>query len=169
MRVDQSVAQQLVQSNHAVFEVGLQYQIQNAEPPSVIIVEIKNKHYLEKEIEYLKNFSIDTFTFFEPYQDIGLTAFATRPILEHERRIFSHYPLWGKSLSETKKIKKAENINHLEHNDLIVNIQQKHQKSLSKINHVLRQSDIKMSQEELSLISSSIQEAQKLTKKINKF
>ncbi len=155
-----------MQSNHAVFKVGLQHHLKNAEDPSVVIVEIQDKKSLEKEINHLKSLGIETYSFYEPFDDIGLTAFATQPVTQEQRHLFSHYPLWGKKLELTKKIKKFESLDHRQFNQTIDHIHLNQQKSISKINHMRRNKDLDI---DLSGISECIQNAQKLVKKLGKF
>lgn len=40
--------------------------------------------------------------FYEPYEDMGMTAFATLPLGEEHRHIFKEYTLWGRSVKGVK-------------------------------------------------------------------
>ncbi len=85
---------------------------------------------------------------------------------QEQRYLFSHYPLWGKKLELTKKIKKFESLDHGQFNQTIDNIQLNQQKSISKLNHIRRNKDLDI---DLSTVSECIQNAQKLVKKLGKF
>lgn len=40
--------------------------------------------------------------FYEPYDDMGMTAFATLPVGEESRHLFKDYTLWGRSIKGIK-------------------------------------------------------------------
>ena len=40
--------------------------------------------------------------FYEPYDDMGMTAFATLPLGEESRHLFKDYTLWGRSIKGIK-------------------------------------------------------------------
>lgn len=87
-----SIAQQLVQASHAAHESGLHHSPTEV-ISSVIIFGTPNKEHLEHLLQkYQKH--INCFPFFEPYKDIGLTAFATMPIGEELRPLFKEFKLW---------------------------------------------------------------------------
>lgn len=87
-----SIAQQLVQASHASHESGL-YHSPTKIISSVIIFGTKNKEELESLFNKY-NQTIQCFPFFEPYKNIGLTAFATMPIGEDLRHLFKEFKLW---------------------------------------------------------------------------
>ena len=60
---------------------------------SIIIFGTKNKEELESLFNQYKN-QLNCYPFFEPYKDIGLTAFATEPIGEEVRHMFRQFKLW---------------------------------------------------------------------------
>lgn len=87
-----SIAQQLVQASHASHESGLSHNPTEI-ISSVIIFGTKNKDELESLFNKY-NPLINCFPFFEPYKNIGLTAFATMPIGEDLRHLFKEFKLW---------------------------------------------------------------------------
>lgn len=40
--------------------------------------------------------------FYEPYDNMGMTAFATLPVGEESRHLFKDYTLWGRSIKGIK-------------------------------------------------------------------
>ena len=92
VRQDISIPQQLVQASHAAHESGLAHS-QSGESNSIIIFGTKDKSELEDLFDRFHP-EIDCYPFFEPYKDTGLTAFATKPILESQRKIFKEFKLW---------------------------------------------------------------------------
>lgn len=96
MRTDISLQQQLVQSSHAALEAGLKNSNQYQQTSSIIIFQIENENQLIQELEYIQSLGIECAFFYEPYNDIGITAFATLPIGEEQRHYFKKYTLWGR-------------------------------------------------------------------------
>lgn len=100
VRTDMPIAQQMVQVSHAAFEAG-QNSNKYTLPVSVIIFQVHNVEELKKELSRLRSLNIDCVEFFEPYNDIGMTAFATLPVFEEDRILFKDYILWGRNFIET--------------------------------------------------------------------
>lgn len=92
MRQDISLPQQLVQASHAAHESGLSHS-HSGNSNSIIIFGIKNKTELESLLERFHP-EIPCYPFYEPYKEVGLTAFATQPIPESERKNFKEFKLW---------------------------------------------------------------------------
>jgi hypothetical protein len=92
VRQDMSISQQLVQAVHAAHESGLAHQTPQ-HPSSVILFGTKNQEDLEKCLDKYKK-ELNCYPFYEPYKNIGLTAFATEPISEDQRKLFKQYQLW---------------------------------------------------------------------------
>ena len=76
-----TIAQQLVQSNHATFAMAsaLSRSI-DGDTPSIVLIGVPNKKALERVIDKLINNRIDFSDFHEPDYDLGLTAVATVPV-----------------------------------------------------------------------------------------
>ena len=96
VRQDISLAQQIVQSNHATFELARRLpHPQNLEiTPSCIVIGVPNKTALYRVIEKLRLNAIPHHVFYEPDFDMGLSAVATVPLGQEQRRKLSNYRLW---------------------------------------------------------------------------
>lgn len=96
VRQDISLAQQMVQSNHATFEVARRLpQPQNLDiTPSCITIGVPDKTALFRVIEKLRLNSIPHEVFYEPDFNMGLSAVATIPLEQGQRRVLSNYRLW---------------------------------------------------------------------------
>ena len=92
MRQDLSIPQQLVQASHAAHESGLAHS-HSGTSNSIIIFGTQSKEELESHFEKFKN-EVNCHPFFEPYKNVGLTAFATDPIPENQRHLFKEFKLW---------------------------------------------------------------------------
>lgn len=98
VRQDMSIQQQLVQACHAAHESGIKNQISDI-TSSIIIFGSRNKSELEHLFSKY-NSIIPCHPFYEPYKNIGLTAFATDPIPNKLRHLFSEFKLWNVSIQE---------------------------------------------------------------------
>lgn len=87
------LCQQIVQANHAAYEVGT-FGSTEDETKSLVLCEVKNEQELLKAHEWIKSRGIDLVLFREP--DIGneATAMATLPLSNKQRRLMSRFPLW---------------------------------------------------------------------------
>lgn len=94
-----SIPQQLVQATHAAHECGLAHS-DSGTPSSVIIFGIKDKDSLTSLFEQYQ-LQLPCYPFYEPYKDIGLTAFATQPIVEEQRHLFKKFKLWKPTAQTT--------------------------------------------------------------------
>lgn len=94
-----SLPQQLVQACHAAHESGIKNQISDI-TSSIIIFGTKDKSELEHLFSKY-NSIIPCHPFYEPYKNIGLTAFATDPIPNRLRHLFSEFKLWNVSIQES--------------------------------------------------------------------
>ena len=96
VRQDIPLAQQIVQSNHATFELARRLpHPQNLEiTPSCIVIGVPNKTVLYRVIEKLRLNAIPHHVFYEPDFDMGLSAVATVPLGQEQRRKLSNYRLW---------------------------------------------------------------------------
>lgn len=98
MRQDISIAQQLVQSNHATFEMAKRLD-GYPETPSIVLIGVEDKTALEAVIERLQRYGIDYEAFYEPDFGMGLSAVATYPIEnKKQRRALGTYKLWSPSV-----------------------------------------------------------------------
>jgi hypothetical protein len=95
VRQDISLAQQIVQSNHATFEVARRLSASNLdEIPSVVVIGVPDKTALFQVIERLRANSIGHEVFYEPDFNMGLSAVATVPLEQAQRRVLSNYRIW---------------------------------------------------------------------------
>ena len=96
VRQDISLAQQMVQSNHATFELARRLpRDQDLDvTPSCITIGVPDKQALFRVIEKLRSNDIGHEVFYEPDFGIGLSAVATVPLGQEQRRMLSNYRLW---------------------------------------------------------------------------
>lgn len=92
MRQDIDIPQQFVQALHAAHECGLAHSGTDI-TSSMILFGIPNKLRLEELFEQYRQ-NLDCYPFYEPYKNMGLTAFATLPIPEEQRHLFKSFRLW---------------------------------------------------------------------------
>jgi len=104
VRQDISLAQQIVQSNHATFEVARRLpQPQDLDvTPSCIVIGVPDKQALFRVIEKLRANGIAHELFYEPDFDMGLSAVATVPLEQAQRRVLSNYRLWREPNAPTQ-------------------------------------------------------------------
>lgn len=95
MRQDITVAQQIVQSNHATFEVARRLaHFDPTDIPYCIVIGVPDKTALFRVVERLRTHTIDHQVFYEPDDNMGLSAVATVPLEQEQRRVLSSYRLW---------------------------------------------------------------------------
>jgi hypothetical protein len=96
VRQDIDLAQQIVQSNHATFEMARRLpHPQNLDiTPSCITIGVPDKTALFRVIEKLRSNGIPHEVFYEPDFNMGLSAVATIPLGQEQRRKLSNYRLW---------------------------------------------------------------------------
>lgn len=95
MRQDIPLAQQIVQSNHATFEVARRLSTSNLdETPSVVVIGVIDKNALFRVVEKLRSNEIGHQVFYEPDFNMGLSAVATVPLEQEQRRVLSNYKIW---------------------------------------------------------------------------
>lgn len=116
-----------MQASHAALEAGLKDNHTYSQTSSIIIFQIPDEETLKKELQYIQSLGIECASFYEPYEDMGITAFATLPITEDKRHYFKKYTLWGRSFKnenpelhsylkhEKKRIEADKSINKLFH------------------------------------------------------
>lgn len=91
VREDLSVAQQIVQTSHATYEVGSVVGLSKS--PNFVLIGVKSEPHLHQVREMLQEHQIDCKMFFEP--DINQhTAIATEPITGDSRKLFKKYELF---------------------------------------------------------------------------
>lgn len=96
VRQDLTLAQQIIQTNHATFEMA--YTLSQSVDdlvPSLVLIGVPNKKALERVIAKLKLHHIDASAFYEPDNDLGLTAVVTVPLDEEQRAVLQNYKLWS--------------------------------------------------------------------------
>jgi hypothetical protein len=92
----------MVQSNHATFEVARRLpQPQDLDvTPSCITIGVPDKTSLFRVIEKLRSHGISHQVFYEPDFNMGLSAVATAPLGDDQRRYLSNYRLWRQAAVE---------------------------------------------------------------------
>lgn len=91
VRKDLSHSQQVVQTSHACIEMARR--IPDVIPhPHLVVIGIKNQQKLEKISKEIEEHVL-VHRFYEPDGNEGLTAFATQPVVEEQRKIFRKYML----------------------------------------------------------------------------
>lgn len=90
IREDLSVSQQIVQTAHAVDEIGRRHQ--SVGNNYMVLCGVKDEQDLLEVSDWLKEQFIDHETFFEPDID-SHTAIATRPIIGEERLAMKRFKL----------------------------------------------------------------------------
>lgn len=93
-----SLAQQIVQACHAALEQGLKDKYHYEQTSSIVLLQVSNLTSLEQALKETQMLGIECAPFYEPYQQTGLTAFATQPVTETQRHLFKSYPLWGRKI-----------------------------------------------------------------------
>ena len=89
MRRDLSPAQIAVQASHAAYEAD-SYRRPDLDHPHFVILGVKTERELERALKRTQS-SFRVSPFYEADRDGELTAFATEPILEHNRAFFARY------------------------------------------------------------------------------
>lgn len=87
-----TLAQQIVQSNHAAIAIAQKVKIDGT--PNIVLIGVPDKDGLEKVIHTCKWFGIEYAAFMESYGEIGLTAIATEPLDTRRKQVFADYKLW---------------------------------------------------------------------------
>ena len=90
---------QLVQTNHATYQMAQQFP-NNTEIPSIVVIGVPNQAALRDVMERLVRYNIRFAAFYEPDGDMGLSAISTIPLSKKQKYALSRYPLWEhKSIS----------------------------------------------------------------------
>jgi hypothetical protein len=89
-----------VQASHAALEAGLKDNKNYQQTSSIIIFQIPDEETLKQELQYIQSLGIECASFYEPYDNTGITAFATRPLTEDKCHYFKKYTLWGRDFKQ---------------------------------------------------------------------
>lgn len=121
-----------MQASHAALEAGLKDKNTYQQTSSIIIFQIPDEQTLKKELRHIESLGIQCESFYEPYENTGITAFATLPVTEDKRHFFKEYILWGRDFKqenpelhqylkqEKKKTQAKKSVNKLlEENNII--------------------------------------------------
>ena len=104
MRQDIPLAQQIVQSSHASIEAARRYiPKESKDVPYVVLVGVPDKAALFRVERKLRDGAVGHAVFYEPDGNMGLSAVATEPLGQGQRRLLSNYRVW-----------RAENTTHVE-------------------------------------------------------
>lgn len=94
VRTDLPMAAQIVQTNHATYQASQQFRQEGNEIPYMILIGVADKQALEDVMERLKRHDIRFEAFYEPDNDMGLTAVTTHLLTNKERCPLRSYPKW---------------------------------------------------------------------------
>jgi hypothetical protein len=105
VRQDISVAQQIVQSNHATYSIAQQQADFDRDcVPSIVVIGVPNLRGLERVIKKLHDNGIEHAQFVEPDFDMGLSAVATAPLwFQEQRDVLKNYCTWKDPRCDEKK------------------------------------------------------------------
>lgn len=62
--------------------------------PSLVILKVNDEKELKQTLTAVAQEGIKCYAFIEPYFGNSMTAFATRPVNNEERKFFKSYQLW---------------------------------------------------------------------------
>lgn len=93
VRTDLPANIQLVQSCHAVAESARFFIPTTMEHPHFVVCGVKNEAAIRKAHHQIQNQGIRCRAFFEADLDNQMTAFATEPIYDAQRRVFRNFQL----------------------------------------------------------------------------
>lgn len=91
-----------MQACHASREAGLEENKKFAQTSSIVLIQIPNEKELIQEMEYIQSLGIPCSSFYEPYEDTGITSFSTHAIGQELRHHFENYTLWGRPMGDEK-------------------------------------------------------------------
>ena len=94
VRTDIPIGYQIVQANHACFEMGLRVDSKPEQVSHMVLCSIPNERDLEKLSHDLGKHGINHHMFYEPDYDTGYTAICTEPIYGEQRKLFRKFNLW---------------------------------------------------------------------------
>lgn len=86
------MADQIVQVGHVCIDAGKMFK--HPENTHMVLIGVPNENKLLRAQRYLESESIIHTVFFEPDDDMGFTAIATRAVNSEERKLFSKYQIW---------------------------------------------------------------------------
>lgn len=93
VRQDIPLADQIVQSNHAVLTIASSsYDFSGI--PNIILIGLPNKSALDRAQRKLADASIPHCAWIEPDNDMGFTSLATVPIGFEQKEVLVNYRLW---------------------------------------------------------------------------
>lgn len=93
VRQDIPLAQQTVQSLHALYKMVSNYR-PDYDTPNVVYIGVPNRASLEKALEKLKAHQIVHARWDEPDFDLGFTSIATAPLSKEQKSVLSNYRVW---------------------------------------------------------------------------
>ncbi len=94
VRQDISLAQQAVQSLHAMHKMVRVLRPDYDDTPNIVYIGLPNRASLEKALEKLKAHQIVHARWDEPDFDLGFTSIATAPLSNQEKSVLSNYRVW---------------------------------------------------------------------------
>lgn len=93
VRQDISLAQQIVQSNHATLSLSSHYGVEGT--PNIVVIGVPDVAALERACREMTAAGIPHHSWHEPDFDMGFTAITSAPIEGEQRRALAHYKVWN--------------------------------------------------------------------------
>ena len=90
VRQDLPIEHQIIQTNHATYQLAVNYKPPET-VPNIVLIGVPDKKGLERVLEKLRTYSIPHAKFVEPDYDFGLTAVCTAPLVGAERIPLENY------------------------------------------------------------------------------
>ena len=87
------LSDQIVQVGHACLEAGRRFE--PAGDCHLVILTVADQIEMAQGIDRLAAINLQCAAFYEPDDNLGLTAICTEPISDQRRRFFRHYLLWS--------------------------------------------------------------------------
>lgn len=95
VRQDIPLAQQIVQSNHAVLSMATLAWPHPEVIPNIIVIGVPDTAALERVQAKLRANAVQHFAWREPDYDFGFTAIATGILSNEQRQVLAKYRLWN--------------------------------------------------------------------------
>lgn len=92
VRKDIPLADQICQVAHAAADAGRDFRI--PAHTNVVVLAVADSNELAHTAQMLSYRDVDNRQVFEPDDDIGFAALATRIVNPEERQLFRHFKLW---------------------------------------------------------------------------
>jgi hypothetical protein len=92
VRTDIPLADQIVQAGHACLESGFAFEKKDLS--NLVMLALKDDYHLCETKKYLIEHEIPHVEFWEPDENLGLSAICTQPLQDTDRKLFKKFHLW---------------------------------------------------------------------------